>query len=67
MDAMGFTGVDNTCSINHKCSDDLEESNSVNRGRILIRRFKLMAGTGVGFLASCGWQYTNQEDSAGRG
>ena len=47
MDAMGFTGVDNTCSINHSCSDDLEESNSVNRGRMEIRHFKMMVGTGV--------------------
>ena len=47
MDAMGFTGVDNTCSINHSCSDDLEESNSVNHGRMEIRRFKMMAVTGV--------------------
>ena len=47
MDAMGFTGVDNTCNVNHSCSDDLEESNSMNRGRVEIRGFKMMASTRV--------------------
>lgn len=32
-----------TCSVNHSCSNDLEESNSANRGRMEIRRIKMMA------------------------
>lgn len=45
---MGFTAAAaDTCSVNHNCSDDLD---SANRGRMEIRRFKMMAGGVANYL-----------------